>query len=119
MRSTPIYFFVFFLLFVVSGSFAASPDQGVMTPDQLRAAGFVQLAANDSFDDFDVKPWHQGHWTIKDGVISYDGKAENKSFQKNSLWTKKDHGDLQMYAEWRLPEKPTTKPHPIVLYNGD
>ena len=93
--------------------------QNGMTPAQLRAAGFTQIADADSLDEFDLKPWHRNHWTIKDGLISYDGKAENKAFQKNSLWTKKDFGDLQMYAEWRLPEKPTMKPHPIVLFNGD
>lgn len=105
-------------LAVQLAAFAADPA-GVMTPDQLRVAGFVELAADDSLDDFTVEPWHRGHWTIKDGVIDYDGKGENKAFQKNSLWTKKGYGDLQMYAEWRLPEKPTMKPHPIVLYNGD
>lgn len=103
--------------FVALAERAAQP--GAMTPDQLRATDFVEVAANDSLDDFTVEPWHRGHWTIKDGVINYDGKGENKAFQKNSLWTKKGYGDLQMYAEWRLPEKPTMKPHPIVLYNGD
>jgi hypothetical protein len=111
--------FFFVVLVVVHSPAVAAEPAGVMTPDQLRAAGFIQIAADDSLNDFDVKPWHQGHWTIKDGVISYDGKAENKDFQKNSLWTKKNFGDLQMYAEWRLPETPKMKPHPIVLYNGD
>ena len=113
LRTTP------FVFFVVHSSALAADNTGVMTPDQLRAAGFIQIAEGDSLNDFDVKPWHKRHWTIKDGVINYDGKAENKDFQKNSLWTKKDFGDLQMYAEWRLPEKPTMKPHPIVLFNGD
>ena len=90
-----------------------------MTADQLRAAGFTPLAPNDSLAEWDLRPWHQNHWTIKDGVIHYDGKGENKSFQKNSLWTKKDYGDCEVYAEWRLPATPSLKPHPIVLYNGD
>jgi hypothetical protein len=92
---------------------------GVMSPDQLRAAGFTPLTQNDSLAGWNVKPWHKNHWTIDDGVINYDGKGENKSFQKNSLWTAKDFGDFTMYAEWRLPSTPTMKPHPIVLYNGD
>jgi hypothetical protein len=66
-----------------------------------------------------MKPWHNGHWTIKDGLINYDGKAKGKKFQDNSLWTKKSYGDLTKYAEWRLPEEPRLKPTPIVLYNGD
>jgi hypothetical protein len=122
VRSIPVLAtFVSFVLFVVKlPAFAADATTiGVMTPDQLRAAGFTQLSADNSLADWDVKPWHEKHWTIKDGVIDYDGKGENKDFQQNSLWTKQDYGDLQMYAEWRLPEKPTRKPHPIVLYNGD
>jgi hypothetical protein len=96
-----------------------SISHGVMTPDRLRAAGYTPLIENDSLANWNMKPWHQNHWTIKDGLINYDGKGENKSFQRNSLWTKKDFGDFTMYAEWRLPSTPTMKPHPIVLYNGD
>ena len=49
-----------------------------MTPDQLRAAGFTPLSEGDSLDAWNVKPWHKGHWTIKDGLINYDGKAERQ-----------------------------------------
>ena len=104
----------------VSSSFAADDKiAGQMTTEQLRAGGFTPLAERDSLAAWDMKPWHNGHWTISDGVISYDGKAKGKKFQDNSLWTKKNYGDLTMYAEWRLPEKPKMKPTPIVLYNGD
>jgi hypothetical protein len=115
---------LFALLLVVASTcstslFAADAKiGGQMTPDQLRAAGFKPLAEGDSLDAWDVKPFHEGHWTIKDGLINYDGKA-NGRFADNSLWTKKKYGDLEMYAEWRLPEKPKMKPTPIVLYNGD
>jgi hypothetical protein len=91
---------------------------GQMTSEELRKAGFSPLAEGDSLDAWNVKPWHKGHWTIKDGLINYDGKAKGK-FQENSLWTKKNYGDFEMYAEWRLPAKPRMKPTPIVLYNGD
>jgi hypothetical protein len=113
--------FVLFVSLVVALSARADDvnRSAVMTPDQLRAAGYKPLAPNDSLDQWDLNAGHKGHWTIKDGVINYDGKAANKSSQKNSLWTKKDYGDFTMYAEWRLPSKPTVKPHPIVLYNGD
>jgi hypothetical protein len=107
-------------LFVATISFAESfPNGGLMTPDQLRAAGFTPFVADDSLADWDLKPWHTDHWTIHDGVINYDGKARGKKSQDNSLWTKKDYGDVVLYAEWRLPAKPTMRPHPIVLYNGD
>ncbi len=108
--------FVYAILFA-SPTFAAA--SGHKTPDQLRAAGFIPLAPDDSLDEWDLNPWHNGHWTIEGGVISYDGRGENKDFQKNSLWTKQDFGNLEMYAEWRLPETPKMRPHPIVLYDGD
>jgi len=92
---------------------------GFMTENQLRAAGFSPLTEDDSLAQWNVKPWHAGHWTIKNGVINYDGKARGKRGQDNSLWTKRSYGDATVYAEWRLPEKPKLKPTPIVLYNGD
>jgi hypothetical protein len=92
---------------------------GFMTSEELSQQGFLPLAEGDSLDQWNVEPWHEVHWTIREGVVNYDGKGENKSFQKNSLWTRQDYGDIQMYAEWRLPATPRMKPQPIVLYNGD
>jgi hypothetical protein len=109
-------------LHVAQVSVAEESDfSGRRTPDQLRSAGFSALAERDSLDAWNVKPWHKNHWTIKDGVINYDGKAKGRKGkgEDNSLWTKKPYSDFEMYAEWRLPEKPTMKPTPIVLYNGD
>ncbi len=107
---------VFQLSYVALGDDVKTPGQ--MSSEDLRKAGFSPLAEGDSLDQWNVKPWHKGHWTIKDGLINYDGKAKGK-FQDNSLWTKKKYGDIEMYAEWRLPMKPRMKPTPIVLYNGD
>lgn len=99
---------------------AADKFPGQMSAEQLREYGFESLIEGDSLAAWNVKPWHTGHWTIRDGVISYDGKAAGRGkSQDNSLWTKKDYGDVVMYAEWRLPEKPAMKPTPIVLYNGN
>ncbi len=102
-----------------SSANAAGITAGVMTPDQLRAAGFKPLVEDDSLAAWDMKPWLENHWTVHDGIINYDGKGENNQFQKNDLWTKKSYGDFELYAEWRLPSRPKMKPHPIVLYNGD
>jgi hypothetical protein len=38
------------------------------------------------------------HWTVKDGVIHYDGKG-------NSLQTVKDYGDIELYVDWKIREK--------------
>ncbi|MSQ93887.1 MAG: DUF1080 domain-containing protein [Gemmataceae bacterium] len=35
------------------------------------------------------------HWTVKDGVIHYDGK-------NNNLQTSKDYGNFEMYVDWRI-----------------
>jgi hypothetical protein len=40
----------------------------------------------------------EGHWSVKDGVIHYDGKG-------NSLQTVKDYGDFEMYVDWKIREK--------------
>jgi hypothetical protein len=98
---------------------ADDTNAGRMSPDQLRVAGFTPLISDNSLDTWDLKPWHENHWTIKDGVIHYDGKAEGKKSQDNSLWTKKPYGDLTLYAEWRLSSTPKMGRHPVVLYNGD
>ena len=38
------------------------------------------------------------HWSVKDGVIHYDGKG-------NSLQTVKDYGDIELYVDWKIREK--------------
>jgi hypothetical protein len=96
-----------------------SDMKGFKLPEELRLEGFSPLAEGDSLDQWNVKPWHKGHWMIKDSQINYDGKSAGKRGQDKSLWTKKSYGDFMMYAEWRLPEQPHLKPTPIVLYNGD
>jgi len=38
------------------------------------------------------------HWTVKDGVLIYDGKG-------NSLQSAKDYGNFEMYVDWKLTPK--------------
>jgi hypothetical protein len=92
---------------------------GVMSDDTLLDAAFKPLIAGDSLDAWNVELWHEGHWTLTDGVIHYDGKARHRDSERVSLWSREEFGDLQLYVEWRLPTKPRMKPQPIVLYNGD
>jgi hypothetical protein len=35
------------------------------------------------------------HWTVKDGILIYDGKAE-------SLQTVKDYGGIELYVDWKI-----------------
>lgn len=109
------------LMICISPAWSAegSPDAGVRSPEELAQQGFKSLFDGRSFEAWDVKPWHEGHWTIQNGVIDYDGKAEAKTSGDKTLWTKESFGDFVLYAEWRLPSKPEMKPQPIVLFNGD
>ncbi len=38
------------------------------------------------------------HWSVKDGVLHYDGKG-------NSLQTVKDYGDFEMWVDWKIGPK--------------
>jgi hypothetical protein len=41
------------------------------------------------------------HWTVRDGVLQYDGKGQN-------LRSVKDYGDIELFVDWRIPEKGDT-----------
>ncbi len=91
---------------------------GQKTEEELVQAGFSPLFSGESLAKWDVKENHKGHWIVRNGRIHYDGKSTGTHHER-SLWTKDAYGDIELYVEWRLPAKPTMKPHPIVLYNGD
>ncbi|HEX8202452.1 MAG TPA: DUF1080 domain-containing protein [Isosphaeraceae bacterium] len=56
--------------------------------------GFVAL-----FNGKDLTHWRetkgQGHWTVADGVLHYDGKGD-------SLVTDRDYGDVELYVDWKI-----------------
>jgi hypothetical protein len=81
--------------------------------------GFRSLFDGKTFAGWKHLDGHRGHWVVRDGVIAYDGKAEGKSPIEKDLWTEKNYRDFVLRADWRLPSKPTEKPHPIVAPNGD
>jgi hypothetical protein len=54
-----------------------------MTPDQREKA---QKKANEKI---------LAHWTVKNGVMHYDGKAD-------SLQTVKDYGNIEMWVDWKI-----------------
>lgn len=86
---------------------------------KLIAAGFKPIFDGKTFNGWDVKEGHEGHWVARDGIIDYDGKAESKARPDKDLWTREEFKDFTLHVEWRFPGKPTMKPHPIVLPNGD
>jgi hypothetical protein len=92
---------------------------GAMNDAKLRQDGYAPLISDESLDSWKHMPGHEGHWTLKAGVINYDGKATQRTSDRKSLWTKQSFGNVKVYAEWRLPAKPRMKAHPIVLFNAD
>jgi hypothetical protein len=38
------------------------------------------------------------HWTVKDGILHYDGKG-------NNLQTAKDYGDFELWVDWKIGKK--------------
>jgi hypothetical protein len=54
-----------------------------MSPEQLKEA---IAKANEK---------HLPHWSVKDGVIEYDGKG-------NSLQTARDYGNFELYVDWKI-----------------
>jgi len=120
MNAARVYWLV--LLCILASSTAAASDvmfPGQRSDEELSREGFKPLFDGKSLDEWDMKPWHEGHWVVRDGVLDYDGKTRQSRKQDASLWTKRAFGDCQLYVEWRLPAQPEMKPHPIVLYNGD
>jgi hypothetical protein len=116
-------FTLLFTTTLISLPFAALEAQegtfpGKKTATALKQAGFEPLYDGTSLSKWDVKENHLGHWESKNGFIHYDGQSSGTHHER-SLWTKGSFGDIELYVEWRLPAKPTLKPHPIVLYNGD
>ncbi len=98
---------------------SADKDKRFISEQTLTKQGFEPLFNGKGLDQWDVKPWHKGHWVVRGDIIHYDGKAEAKRHKDNNLWSKESFGDSVVYVEWRLPSKPKMKPHPIVLPNGD
>lgn len=62
------------------------PQRDKMTPEQRVAE---QKKANAKY---------LPHWTVKDGILEYDGKGQ-------SLQTAKDYGDCELYVDWKLGPK--------------
>lgn len=69
----------------------APDDPPLNTPPD----GFTAL-----FNGKDTAGWKDsaGHWTVKDGVLHYDGKGD-------SLVSAEDYGDFEMFVDWKIGPK--------------
>src|SRR5258708_15420313 len=62
------------------------PDRKKLTPEQLAEK---QKEANEKY---------LPHWTVKNGVLHYDGKGQ-------SLQTAKDYGNFELWVDWKIGKK--------------
>jgi len=69
----------------------------------LDLRGFKQVSGN------------KGHWTAKDWILDYDGKA---SGDDRNLWTEEEFGNFVLIVDWRLPDKPKIENVPVILPDG-
>lgn len=67
------------------------------TPQQATPPpGFIAL-----FNGKDLTGWRSDeneasrHWTVRNGVLHYDGKG-------NNLRTARDYGDIELYVDWKI-----------------
>jgi Domain of Unknown Function (DUF1080) len=81
-----------------------------------RDEGFVSLYSGLDLRGWRSDPGHAGHWKAKDSILAYDGKSTAKD---KDLWTEKEYRDFILIADWKLPGKPSPRPRPVVLPNGD
>ena len=71
---------------------------GADAPANTPPPGFTAL-----FNGKDLTNWKdegkaKGHWSVKDGVLHYDGMGD-------SLPTAKDYGDFELYVDWKIGPK--------------
>lgn len=67
-------------------------------PKPFSHAGFVPVFNGKDFSGWKMEPGHEGHWTVRDGVIHYDGKSGARD---KNLWTEKEYGDFVLVCDWR------------------
>jgi hypothetical protein len=82
------------------------------------ARGLVALLAEPGLPAWKHVAGNDGHWTVRDWRLLYDGKSEAKEPRDKHLWTAKDYGDFELVVDWRLPSKPVKKSYPVVLPDG-
>ena len=68
--------------------------QGLVDMKQRAALSSEQREAAQKAANERILP----HWTVKDGILHYDGQA-------NNLQTAKDYGDFELWVDWKIGPK--------------
>jgi hypothetical protein len=79
----------------LSISAARAEDQPLNVPPE----GFTALFNGKDLTNWKADPKTAMHWTVKDGVLHYDGKG------RISLVTDKDYGDFILYVDWKIQKE--------------
>jgi hypothetical protein len=91
---------------------------GSNPPDDVTAQkerGFRSLYNGLDLRGFKHGAGHEGHWTAKNWILDYDGKATGND---KNLWTEEEFGNFILIVDWRLPDKPEVDYVPVILPDG-
>ncbi|MBS0001063.1 MAG: DUF1080 domain-containing protein [Cyclobacteriaceae bacterium] len=79
--------------------------------------GFTSIFNGEDLTGWIIPGGDNGHWKIIDGVIDYD--AESEAPEDKNLWTEKEFGDFELFADWRIKETPWDNPRvPLIMPDG-
>lgn len=87
-------------------TFAAPPE----------GEGWESLFNGKDLSSFDLQPSQEPLWTIVDGTIDCNPRADVKGDQ--SLWTKNAYVDFELVVDWRIKETKGEYNMPVVLPSG-
>ncbi len=91
---------------------------GVAQAEPPQGEGWVSLFDGNDLNGWTIKSGNEGIWTVADGVIDCQPRADAPKEGDNSLWCDQEFGDFQLYVEWRIKETKGEYPMPIVLPDG-
>lgn len=105
MRPTLCFFFI--LALVITPMAQATPPAG---------EGWVSLFNGKDLSAFDLRPEQEDMWTVVDGAIDCNPRADKKGDQ--SIWTKTSYQDFELVLDWRIKETKGKYNMPVVLPSG-
>ena len=69
-----------------------------MAAEPSKAQGFVPLFDGASLAGWRLEKGSEGHWTVANGILHYDGKSQAAI---KDLWTEKEYKDVAIHLDWR------------------
>jgi len=90
------------------------PSDGVLEAEHTAdvATGWRSLYNGADFAGWKHGTEHDGHWTVSDWRMSFDGRGPD-------LWSEESFGDFMLICDWRWAGEATPTERPVILANGD